>query len=70
VKTAEGKLKGGEVAAGEEPWPWVLLVETGGAVFAEAIADRYFEPADLAGHGMAADAVLGRHRLQLSMDQA
>ena len=30
VKTNEGKLKGGEVGQGEEPWPWVLLVETGG----------------------------------------
>jgi hypothetical protein len=70
VKTAEGKLKGGEVAKGEEPWPWVLLVETGGVGFAEAIADRYFKPADLVTHGVAADAVLGRHRLQLSMDEA
>ena len=70
VKTAEGKLKGGEVAKGEEPWPWVLLVETGGAAFSQAIADRYFKPGDLAGHGLAADAVLGRHNLQLSMDQA
>ena len=60
VKTAEGKLKGGEVAKGEEPWPWVLLVETGGAEFAEAIAGRYFKPADLAGpRRRGLDAVLG-----------
>ena len=52
VKTDEGKLKGGEVAKGEEPWPWVLLVETGGEAFADAIADRYFKPAALAGHGV------------------
>jgi hypothetical protein len=70
VKTAEGKLKGGEVAKGEEPWPWVLLVETGGEGFSDAIADRYFKPADLATHGVAGDAVLGRHRLQLTMDEA
>jgi hypothetical protein len=70
VKTNEGKLKGGEVAKGEEPWPWVLLVETGGPGFSDAIADRYFKPADLAGHGVAGDAVLGRHRLQLTMDEA
>ena len=70
VKTNEGKLKGGEVAKGEEPWPWVLLVETGGDAFADAIADRYFKPAALAGHGVAPDAVLARHRLQLTMDQA
>jgi hypothetical protein len=70
VKTAEGKLKGGEVTQGEEPWPWVLLVETGGIGFAEAIADRYLKPADLAARGVAADAVLGQHRLQLTMDQA
>ena len=67
---AEGKLKGGEVAKGEEPWPWVLLVETGGSGFAEAVADRYFEPVALARHGVAGDALLGRHRLQLSMDEA
>jgi hypothetical protein len=36
----------------------------------EAIAGRYFKPADLAGHGLVADAVLGAHRLQLSMDEA
>ena len=48
----------------------MLLVETGGVGFAEAIAGRYFKPAALAGHGVAADAVLGRHRLQLSMDEA
>jgi hypothetical protein len=69
VKTAEGKLKGGEVQKGEEPWPWVLLVETGGADFSEAIASRYLKPADLAEHGVAGDAVLGSHRLQLSMDE-
>jgi hypothetical protein len=48
----------------------VLLVETGGPSFSEAIADRYLKPADLAGHGVGADAVLRRHRLQLSMDEA
>ena len=70
VKTAEGKLKGGEVAKGEEPWPWVLLVETGGAAFSQAVVDRYLKPAGLAAHGVAEDAVLGTHRLQLSMDEA
>ena len=70
VKTNEGKLKGGEVAKGEEPWPWVLLVETGGLGSREGVAGRHFKPADLAAHGVAADAVLGRHRLQLSMDEA
>jgi hypothetical protein len=70
VKTNEGKLKGGEVAQGEEPWPWVLLVETGGIEFAEGIAGRYLKPADLAAQGVGADAVLGQHRLQLSMDEA
>ena len=70
VKTNEGKLKGGEVDQGEEPWPWVLLVETGGIEFAEGVAGRHFKPADLAAHGVAAGAVLGRHRLQLSMDEA
>jgi hypothetical protein len=70
VKTNEGKLKGGEVAKSEEPWPWVLLVETGGPAFSQAIADRYLKPADLQGRGVAGDAVLAAHRLQLSMDEA
>ena len=48
----------------------MLLVETGGAAFSQAIADRYFKPGELAGHGVAEDAVLGTHRLQLSMDEA
>jgi hypothetical protein len=70
VKTAEGRLKGGEVAKGEEPWPWVLLVETGSADFSQVIADRYLTPAALEGHGVANDAVLMSHRLQLSMDES
>ena len=70
VKTNEGKLKGGEVAKSEEPWPWVLLVEIGGPAFSQAIADRYLKPADLQGRGVAGDAVLAAHRLQLSMDEA
>jgi hypothetical protein len=48
----------------------VLLVETGSAAFSQVIADRYFTPAALDGHGLAGDAVLGSHRLQLSMDEA
>jgi hypothetical protein len=70
VKTAEGKLKGGEVAKGEEPWPWVLLVETGGIGFAQTLAERHFKPGALGAHGLGGDAVLGTHRLQLTMDQA
>jgi hypothetical protein len=70
VKTAEGKLKGGEVAAGEEPWPWVLLVETGGLGFAQAVAERHLSAGELAGHGAAPDAVVAVHGLQLSMDPA
>ena len=70
VKTAEGKLKGGEVAKGEEPWPWVLLVETGGIGFAQTLAERHFKPAALGAQGLGGDAVLGMHRLQLTMDQA
>ena len=70
VKTAEGKLKGGEVAKGEEPWPWVLLVEMGGIDFAQTLAERHFKPAALGAQGLGRDAVLGMHRLQLTMDQA
>jgi hypothetical protein len=46
-----------------------VLVGTGGAGFS-ALASRYLKPADLAGHGVADDAVLVSHRLQLSMDEA
>jgi hypothetical protein len=70
VKTAEGKLKGGEVAAGEAPWPWVLLVETGGVGAAAAVAERHLGFGELGARGAAPDAVLAAHALQLSMDQA
>lgn len=70
VRTAEGKLKGGEVAAGDEPWPWIVLVETAGSGFAEGVAERHLQPADLAGRGVAPDAVVTVHGLQLSMDRA
>jgi hypothetical protein len=70
IQTAEGKLKGGEVGAAEEPWPWILLVESAGLEFAEALAERHLKPAELAARGAAADAVLAVHALQLSMDRA
>ncbi len=70
VRTAEGKLKGGEVGAAEEPWPWVLLVETGGVDVAQALAERELAPAGLVGQGAAPDVQTVVHRLQLSMDAA
>src|SRR5581483_4829826 len=57
VKTAEGKLKGGEVGAAEEPWPWVLLVETGAVDFAQALAAEDLAPARLAERGGDAGAL-------------
>lgn len=70
VRTAEGKLKGGEVAAGEDPWPWVILVECTDAELAEALAAGPLAPARLAEHGADTDAVSGAYRLQLTMDPA
>jgi hypothetical protein len=58
------------VSAAEEPWPWILLVETSGVGFATTIRDRYLKAVDLAAHGAAPDTLLVTHRLQLSMDEA
>jgi hypothetical protein len=69
VKTAEGKLKGGEVKAGEEPWPLVLLAEVSDAETAEGFAKSALHPDALVGHGAEHGALVRVHRLQLSMDQ-
>jgi hypothetical protein len=68
IKTAEGKLKGGEVAKTDEPWPLVWLVETSDAATAEALAAGPLGTERLTAHGAAPDAAVGAYVLQLSMD--
>jgi hypothetical protein len=68
IKTAEGKLKGGEVAAADEPWPLVWLVETSDAATAEALAAGPLGAERLTAQGAAPDAAVGAYVLQFSMD--
>lgn len=70
IPTAEGKLKGGEVAAGDEPWPWVVLVECTDPEVAEALMTGPLDPGRLVAQGAHPDAVAGAYRLQLTMDPA
>ncbi|MBI3455677.1 MAG: hypothetical protein HY002_07805 [Candidatus Rokubacteria bacterium] len=68
VRTAEGKLKGGEVGEAEEPWPLVLLVECTDVGVAEALVRGPLHPDRLVSHGAAQGAVLGTYRVQISID--
>jgi hypothetical protein len=68
VKTAEGKLKGGEVGKADEPWPLVWLVELSDPAVAAALAEGPLAPARLVAHGAAGDAVVDALALQLTMD--
>jgi hypothetical protein len=68
IRTAEGRLKGGEVAAGEEPWPLVLLVEANDLEVAEALARGPLHPDRLAAQGAEPWALVGTYRLQITMD--
>jgi len=68
IQTAEGKLKGGEVATTDEPWPLVLLVECSDVGTAEALVGGLLHADLLAAHGAGADAVAGTYLLQLTMD--
>ena len=70
IRTAEGKLKGGEVAAAEELWPLILLVECTAPETGAAVAEGPLAEARLGTHGAAAGGVIRRHRLELSMDPA
>ncbi len=69
IRTAEGKLKGGEVAAAEAPWPLVLLVESSSVAAAEALSRGALHPDRLAAQGAAPDALAGVYALQLTMDR-
>ncbi len=67
VRTAEGKLKGGEVGATEEPWPWVVLAECTDAEVAGALAAGPLHPGRLPDHGAGDDSIAGTYRLQFSL---
>jgi hypothetical protein len=68
VKTAEGQLKGGEVAAAEEPWPLVWLVEALDPATAGDVAARHLSPDGLRAEGAADDLVVAVHGLELTVD--
>lgn len=70
IRTAEGKLKGGEIGAEEEPWPLVLLVEGTAVEVVEALTGGPLHPEQLAARGVAPDAVVGSYRLEITMDPA
>lgn len=69
IRTAEGKLKGGEVAAADEPWPLILVVECSDLGAAEVLGGGVLQPARLAAHGAGPDPVFGTHDLQITMDR-
>ena len=69
VPTAEGKLKGGELAPAEDPWPLIVLVECSDSEVAEALPLGLLQPERLGEAGAEPDAtVSGVYRLQLTMD--
>ena len=67
IRTAEGKLKGGEVAPAEEPWPLVLLVECSDLETAREVVAGPLTPSRLAAHGAGAGGATVVHDLQLTM---
>jgi hypothetical protein len=69
IRTAEGKLKGGEVSEVEKPCPFVLLVECSDARIVEALAAGPLHPERLAAHGVAPGTVADTYRLQISMER-
>jgi hypothetical protein len=70
IGTAEGKLKGGEVAPAEEPWPLILLVECSDRETARTIVTGPLVPERLAAHGGGAGGVVRVHDLQVTMDRS
>jgi hypothetical protein len=70
IKTAEGKLKGGEVATAEAPWPLVLLIDCDTVEAAQSLAGGPLHPDRLVGHGAAPGALVGAYRLHITMDRA
>ena len=68
VKTAEGKLKGGEVAAAEEPWPLVWLVETVDSAAATGVVERHLTHERLRARETGDGIVLRLHDLELTLD--
>ena len=70
VRTAEGKLKGGEVGAAEEPWPWAVLVECSDAAVAHALVGGPLRSGTLVERGAAPDGIAAVYSLQVTMDRA
>jgi hypothetical protein len=69
VPTAEGRLKGGELAPAEDPWPLILLVECTDAEVAESLPHGLLQPDRLVEAGAEpGTTVYGAYRLQLTMD--
>jgi len=68
IRTAEGKLKGGEVDAVEEPWPLILVVECTDAATVEAAVGGSLDLDRLRTHGAAPGALVLAHRLQICID--
>ena len=69
IRTAEGKLKGGEVGEAEAVPPFVLVVELSDAAAAEPLLAGPLGAAALAGRGGAPEGVAGLYGLQLTMDR-
>jgi hypothetical protein len=69
IRTAEGKLKGGEVGAAEVVPPFVLVVEVTDPRGADALLAGPLAGGALAAHGAAPNPVAGVYRLQLTMDR-
>jgi len=69
VRTAEGKLKGGELAPAEDPWPLVVLVECTDPELAESLPRGLLQAERLVEAGAEPGAIVwGIYRLQLTMD--
>jgi len=69
IRTAEGGLKGGELAPAEEPWPLIFLVECSDPETARAVVAGPLSSERLAAHGAGPGGLLRVHSLQITMDR-
>ena len=69
IRTAEGKLKGGEVGAVEAVPPFVLVVEATDPAAADTLLAGPLGAATIAPNGVTGDLAAGVYRLQLTMDR-
>jgi len=70
IRTAEGRLKGGEVAPTDKPWPLILHVECSDPESARAVVRGPLSFERLSAHGAGAGGVLRVHSLQITMDRS